>query len=351
MAEPFRIEKQPPNTLSKLKVVNGQTLLEWGRFKAFEEVSHQLEEVPIIGNKIIRFISHRWLEEGQPDPHNHQYSLIQSTIDVDEYYWFDYSCMPQNKKSSAYQEYTPLVLRNLNEIVRRSEVIILRSMNDDYFTRGWCFHEWFNAQYLGFHGRMFLTTNRNVSFENQIVEAKFNADRLLCGDWRILDSLVFGKNENEDRPIITELTQKAVIQCQKKITETCIEVVMETLRSSNYGNTSNFQISIDDLWSRFERLVRFIKIWAHLLQPVEPVSDRIALYFHKGRWEALFRLTYPQIVESMMRSIYSIQIGSKNLSPLEKEIKSIYHHCELHMPETRHTVIAFLCCILLMDNK
>ena len=68
MAEPFRIEKQPPNTLSKLKVINGQTLLEWGRFKAFEEVSHQLEEVPIIGNKIIRFISHRWLEEGRRLP-------------------------------------------------------------------------------------------------------------------------------------------------------------------------------------------------------------------------------------------------------------------------------------------
>jgi tetratricopeptide (TPR) repeat protein len=328
-------------TLSNLWVINGATLKKWRRFRVFEEIRYQLIQLPIENGALAYFISHRWETAATPDPDNYQYRTLWAAIKDDAYYWYDYSCMPQHPNSDDDHRYIKYILQNLNEIVRFSKVIILRRASDDYFARGWCFHEWYTAQYTGLFDRTFLGIESQA---NEIIWAKRQSDRLLCGDYSFLDSLKF--SEAEDRPIVTRLAKSVAVECQKKVAQTCLDVITNTISDAKYDFPTGLAVTSDDIYQRFPRLVRFIKTWTQVLQPVEPVTNRIAMFMHRNHWEALIDISRP-IAVNLLSLEYSVELRAEESLRVERELRNVYEFCQRKMPETRYAVIAFLCFFLM----
>jgi hypothetical protein len=346
----FEIPEETQHVLSKLWVVKGATLKAWGQFRVFEEIRNQLVRLPIENGKIALFISHRWETTAMPDPDNYQYVTLRPEIKDDAYYWYDYSCMPQEPYyNNDDRRYVDFILQNLNEIVMASKMLILRRTSDDYFTRGWCFHEWFTAQFIGGFGRRFpinrlMGPGESGVFTDEIVWTKHQSDRLLCGDYSFLDELRFTKIK--DRQIVTRLTKLAAVKCQKKVAQTCLEFIEDTISDATYAFPTGIAVTSDDIHQRFARLVRFIKTWTQVLQQVEPVSNRIAMFFHKNHWESLLRISRP-IAVNLLRLEYRVKLREEENSPMERELRKVYEFCQMKMPETRYAVTAFLCFFLM----
>lgn len=343
------LSEETKHRLSNLWVIKGTTLKQRSCFPVFEEVRHQLVRLPINNGKIANFISHRWHTKSEPDPYNYQYELLRNSIKDDAFYWYDYSCIPQNPMTDVEHHYIDEILHTLNDIVRASKVIIFRNINDDYFSRGWCFHEWFTAQFCGFFDRGYLTTETKGNpmkdpFHLEIVQAKRNADRLFCYEYSILDDLKFTKDA--DRQIVTELTKSAAVEGQKTVARACLEVINGTIGNASYAFPDGLAVTSDDIHQLFPRLIRFIKIWTEVLQPVEPVTDRIAMFFHRGHWEALINISHP-IAVNLLSLEYRVELRSEENSPVEKELRKVYEFCQMKMPETRYAVTAFLCFFLM----
>jgi len=343
------LSEETKDLLRNLWVIRGRSLKQWGRFRVFEDIPDQLMQLPINSGIFARFISHRWERTTEPDPRNYQFTSLLPTIQDEEYYWYDYSCIPQNRTTDEARRYMARILPQLNEIVRASKVIIIRSTSDDYFNRGWCFHEWFTAQFTGLFDRTFLGRDLEIStnlsvFQSEIVQAKRQSDRLLCGEYFLLEDLQFTKQE--DRQIVSGLTKSAVVKCQKKVAKTCLEVIKSTFGDAKYDFPAGLSLTSDDIHQRFARLVRFIKMWTKVLQPVEPVSDRIAMFFHSSHWEALIKISQPIAVD-LLRLEYSVKLREEEGSPVEKELRKVYECCQLKMPEARYAVVSFLCFFLM----
>jgi hypothetical protein len=268
-------------------------------------------------------------------------------IEGDAFYWYDYSCIPQQINTNEDRQGLESVLKNLNEIVRASKMVIPRRTHDDYFTRGWCFHEWFTAQFTGMFDRDFLSSEPHYHWSvisTQIVEAKRQADELICGDFSFLGRLNFTKAD--DRRIVTGLTWAVVHRCQQKISEACLEIITDTVGNTSHAFPAALSVTVDDVHQRVPRLVQFIKAWAHILQPIEPVSDRIAMFFHKSHWEAVIDISGPIAVE-LLRLEYSVELRPEEALPVDRELRNAYDICQRKMPETRHAVVAFLCFFLM----
>jgi hypothetical protein len=143
----------------------------------FEDVVPQLRRLP--RGAVPSMISHRWLTRTDPDPNREQYAVIVNQARDDDFFWYDYSCMPQSGLCRDIQE----VLDTLHIQVKASRFIILRNIDDDYYLRGWCYHEWFTAQYMGSVERLMPSYGQSRSYEmlimQQQVDAKRVADQLI----------------------------------------------------------------------------------------------------------------------------------------------------------------------------
>lgn len=342
--------------LRKLWVIKAETLCRWGQFRRFEEIRDDLVRLPIDSCVFAKFISHRWEKSNSPDPYRCQYQMLSPMlsplvrqVEQNQYYWYDYSCMPQNPQSYEDAAYIEFILQNLNEIVRTSKMIILRMPKDDYFSRGWCFHECFTAQYTGMFDRDFLTassTSPGLSFNVQleIVQTKHRADMLLGGDYGMLPNLSFSKES--DREIVYRLTRQAAVKCQRKICKTCIEFIGDVVEQAKNRFPVGLYITIEDIHERFTRLVMFIKTWTRVMQPVEAVSDRLAMFLHKSHWDALVGSSQPIAVD-LLSIEYSVPLRDKEILPVDSELREVYEYCQTKMPEARYAVTAFLCFFLM----
>ncbi len=350
--EPERYSKlkTPEKTLlSNLLVIKGETLIKWGRFRIFEEIKDQLVKLPIEKGVFPFFISHRWETNELPDPNNYQYEIIQQAIEMspqgkDSFYWYDYSCMPQKQNSHKNDQNIKYILQNLNKIVKNSKLIAIRRSFDDYFSRGWCFHEWFTAQFTGKFDRLFIGIKQDASYKSEINLAKRLSDRIICGEFFLLDDLLFSKNE--DREIVKNLTKKAAINCQNKISESCLEVIKHTIMHDTYSFPNGLRLTSNDIYQRFSRLKNFIKVCSLVLQPIEPVTDRVAMFFQKKHWDALIKTSQP-IATHLTRLEYKIELRDEEVSPEEKELRNIYDYCQRKLPEAQYSVTAFLCFYLM----
>ena len=326
-----------------LWAIEGATLRAFRRFPAFEEVAGHLVRLPVDNDGNLEFISHRWETPTEPDPDNYQYQVLSSLIKDMSLYWYDYSCSPQRSSQGEHGLYLAYILDNLSEIIKGSNVITIRRSNDDYFSRGWCFHEWFTAQFMGRHERTILGMKGGEDvFE--IVRAKRYADSLLCGKFASFDKLRFSKEQ--DRELVLEATKTAAITCQRKIADTCLEFIEDAIGDATIEFPSGLEFGADDIHARFSRLARFIKAWTLELQIVEPVTDRLAMFFHKGHWDALVNLSQP-IAVNLLRLEYSTTLRDNEATPPDREIRKVYELCQRKMPEARYAVTAFLCFFLL----
>lgn len=330
------------DVLQNLLVVSGATLKACRRFPPFESVRRSLVRPLADRNTPIYFISHRWETPEQPDPQRYQWAILYHTILDHNLYWYDYSCSPQ-RCDGPDQQYLAYILNNLTEIVRNSELIVIRRQEDNYFSRGWCFHEWFTAQFLGGFGRTFLGLRDECQDEFEIERNKRKADRLLGGHYEGLDSLHFSKHA--DREFVLRATRSAAITAQKKIIDACLEFMNHAVAES-HDFPDGIRLTNEGLHQRFARLVRFIKAWTLELQPVEPVSDRIAMFFHKNHWDAMVDLSRP-IATRLLQLEYETPLRPVASNKLDLELRRAYDVCQRRMPEPRYAVTAFLCFFLM----
>ena len=252
--------------------------------------------------------------------------------------------MPQSMSPTA-QSYIDFVLRNLHHIVKSSELLVLRQANDDYFSRGWCFHEWFTAQFVASKARTFLDAPMlPARDEFEIVCAKRRADRVLGGCFEELNELGF--SVARDRDIVNELTKKAAVRAQRRICETCLEIIHKTIEDAGHRFPTGLAISIDDIHTRFLRLTRFSKVWTLQLQPIEPVTDRIAMFFHSRHWESLIELSR-HIATDLLAMEYSRELRDEEATLADRELRRVYEFCQMRVPEARYAVTAFMCFFLM----
>jgi hypothetical protein len=181
-------------------------------------------------------------------------------------------------------------------------------------------------------------------FIKQMVEAKRKADEIICGDLSILDNLDFTKPE--DRSIVRGMTRAAAVRCQRQISEACLELITATVGNASHTFSAGLSLTVDDIHERFPLLVRFIRTWAHILQPVEPVSNRIAMFLQKRHWEALIDISGPIAID-LLRLEYSLELRPEEALPVERELRNAYDICQRRMPEARYAVVAFLCLFLM----
>lgn len=332
--------------LGSLRVLPGAVLLRLGRFPPFDEVRPELVRLPIRAGHFATFVSHRWEDTSEPDPSNYQYTTLRGVLDKEAFYWYDYSCVPQRVDAPSDLPDLDHILANLNEVVRCSKIVIIRRMHDDYFARGWCFYEWFTSQYTGKFDRSFISTDPQYAavHSSQIVDAKRMADQLLCEDLASLDKFAF--TVDVDRETVSTLTVAAIERCQLKISEACLEVLADVADKARHTFPSGLSMTADHIRQRFPSLVRFIKAWTHALQPVEPVTSRVATFFHKSHWDALTELSRPIAVD-LARLEYSVELRPEETSPIDRELRDIYDFCQRRMPAPEYAVTAFLCFFLM----
>lgn len=324
--------------------VDHKTLRKWGRFRRFEESQDDLQRLP--SGTVPCFISHRWLTRHDPDPNREQYELVIQNLMGDEFFWYDYSCMPQ---SDIEGHDIQTVLDTLHIQVKASKLLVLRTLDDDYFQRGWCFHEWFTAQYMGSEDREFLnyddprTFHRRDDYWKQIVEAKHFADRIISGNFALLDNLNF--SDERDQVLVIESARNAVKMIQIAIVERLFNPLFASLEDYPYEMPS--MLVIDYASSKFSLVAEFIQHWARFLQIVEPVSSRVAVFLSRSHADAFLQLTRPDVIMSMISYMYSKRLDIKGRSEAELQLRKCFEYCERRFPKPPYVVVAFLCQTLL----
>lgn len=320
--------------------IPARTLRYWKRFRPFEQIRNDLCRLPV--GAVPTFISHRWLTRAHPDPDGEQYALVAQYPMQDEYIWYDYSCMPQSELN-AYNK--SVVLDTLHTQVRASVVIFLRSLDDDFFRRGWCFHEWFTAQFIGSVERLFPHTDYagNNLFTEQIVEAKRFVDRVIAGEDDLLNLLTF--TDQRDKAIVIESARIAVELLKVTIVERMFPPLFAQLEDcpQDMTDSSIFQFAS----SRFDRVAEFVKLWARFLQPVEPVSNRVAVFLSLTHTDAFLDLTDPYVANKIVQ-YFNRRRPRRNLQEdAERKVQNCMEFCERHFPKPAYVVAALLCQTLL----
>lgn len=92
------------------------------------------------------FISHPWLSKTHPDPDGKHFSLIKEHAkqQKDEvFYWFDYSCLPQEPRTQEDEHFFKKTLPKISTIQSKGSTIIIAEEN--YNERMWCYIEHFAA--------------------------------------------------------------------------------------------------------------------------------------------------------------------------------------------------------------
>ncbi len=147
--------------LGKFKLIKGSNLLTYSKLPSYRTVQKLLEsysDIPHEQNKY--FVSHRWLSTEQPDPDGHQLRLLKQNIELDSYYWIDYSCVPQHPRSSQEEKLFRESIEWLPSLLFGMNVIVLRFQDDGYYERAWCFFELLAANVLG--REVFYLTEKDI---------------------------------------------------------------------------------------------------------------------------------------------------------------------------------------------
>lgn len=127
--------------------IKGKDLLSLNLLPRFQEFKDRLVPFPKTENK--HFVSYRWLEKSHPDPNGLQLKLLKQVIKPDEYYWIDFSCLPQSPNTYEDKEFLSEGLKRLPSLIFETDVVILRRPDDEYLSRAWCFFEVLASTVIG----------------------------------------------------------------------------------------------------------------------------------------------------------------------------------------------------------
>lgn len=90
------------------------------------------------------FVSHPWLTKEHPDPEGKHLALIQQHAkrqNQDTFYWIDYSCLPQQPRTTQEGELFKQTLPKISTIQSKGSTLVITE--DDYSKRMWCYIEHF----------------------------------------------------------------------------------------------------------------------------------------------------------------------------------------------------------------
>lgn len=133
--------------LSLFQFVKGSDLTRFERLPTYHQVKHLLHPYDqASGAK--HFVSHRWLHLDHPDRDGAELRLLREHVQHDEFYWIDFTCLPQGDRTEQEQLLFQDSIAWLPSLIFHVNVIALRFREDDYFGRAWCFFEFLAANVL-----------------------------------------------------------------------------------------------------------------------------------------------------------------------------------------------------------
>ena len=149
------------------------------------EDDNRFIESPILNvrlwEKKILFVSHRWLQKGNPDPEHVQLRAVQSYLQLNpnfEYVFYDYSALPQHPRNEEEDQIFKDGLLMLNHVIDVSEMLVL--CNSDFHTRAWCIVE----QLIAFEKEVFYAEIDNSDSMKKIMPHIQNL-RVKISEWEL----------------------------------------------------------------------------------------------------------------------------------------------------------------------
>ena len=94
----------------------------------------------------ILFVSHRWENVNDPDPHGKQFEEVKSIMLSGNYdaCFYDYSCINQKPRSQDEDDEFRSDLTKMRSIIETSDMFIPLRCLVDYHKRAWCCFEYYN---------------------------------------------------------------------------------------------------------------------------------------------------------------------------------------------------------------
>ena len=186
------------------------------------------------------FVSHRWGSWDHPDPTGTQFGILREFLQRHEpkLIWYDFSCIPQEPRSSAEASLFRESVKNLNSLVIASDFISI--LSEDYMARAWCYYEWTVSELLG--------TGRRALMRPTDVPADFD-DQLSA---LVLEGRTprLAVTKNNDMPAIESLLTAGVAMFKTLALSVTLEVLNDFGFNFGVGIASRFagQIDFGRLW-------------------------------------------------------------------------------------------------------
>jgi hypothetical protein len=196
-------------------LIKGSDLLPYSKLQNYRDIKNLLKsnkEIDPTSEKY--FVSHRWFSSDQPDPSGIILSLLKKYIQPEAYYWIDYTCMPQKPRTEEEHKLFREHLKWLPSLFFNLNIIIIRCLDDGYFSRAWCFFEILAANVVG-RQISYIYEDETMFENNQNNERKVLEQTLLNMD--LPESMA--TTELDDKEIIQVLVQNVAFLFKLRVVE------------------------------------------------------------------------------------------------------------------------------------